>query len=321
MVSQRWVIFQSFFFAILGVLFLYLSFHKTNFSELVEVFQMGRYWVVLPVLFVSIMVYWARVKRWQILYKATEINAPQDFLFASLASGYLVNFAVPRLGEITRALVLKRYLNYPVNTSLSTIVFERIADVLCLVIILLMAFLFEFITDGSILQQFTNGVNWLSSYKIAFLLAVVAIAYLLYRWLKSRQDKVSKWFTELIENLFKLTRMKGFDKFLFYTFIIWLGFFLMTYLWFFMFQESEKLSLYQAYMVMVLGVVARTLPIQAGSAGAYHYVVSKALIFLGISINVSNALAIIIHGFQTILTILFGLIAYIWLLRKKGLET
>jgi uncharacterized membrane protein YbhN (UPF0104 family) len=74
-------------------------------------------------------------------------------------------------------------------------------------------------------------------------------------------------------------------------------------------------------MVMVLGVVARTLPIQAGSAGAYHYVVSKALIFLGISINVSNALAIIIHGFQTILTILFGLIAYIWLLRKKGLET
>lgn len=317
MSANKWVVFQSIIFALIGIGFIYLSFHKTNIDELAQVFQIGRYWVTIPVFIVSLAVYWARVKRWQLLFKATEIIAPNNFLFASLASGYLVNFAIPRLGEVTRALVLKRYLKYPVNTSLSTIVFERLADIICLVLILLSAFFFEFLTNGTLLNQFTQGVNWVNSNKIIILLGGAVSSFFFYRWLKNRQDKVSKWFTELIENLFKLTKMKGFDKFLLYTIVIWLGFFLMTYLWFFMFQESAKLSLYQAYLVMVLGVVARSLPIQAGSAGAYHYVVSKALIFLGISINVSNALAIIIHGFQTILTILFGLFAYIWLLRKR----
>ncbi|MDZ4666397.1 MAG: lysylphosphatidylglycerol synthase transmembrane domain-containing protein [bacterium] len=317
MIPKRAVFLQSIFFASLGILFLYLSFRKTNFTNLWQVFQMGNYWVVLPVFLVSITVYISRVKRWKLLYKASQIDAPQSYLLASLASGYLVNFAVPRLGEISRALILKRSLNYPVNISLSTIVFERLADVLCLAIILFVAFFLEFIYAGSLLNQFTNGINVFSWQKLGAILVLLLGLYLGYKRLKTKHNQISNWITELVDNLIKLLRMPNFGWFIFHTAIIWLGFFLMTYLWFFMFTESAKLSIYQAYLVMVLGVVARTLPIQAGSAGAYHYIVSKALVLLGVSVSIGNALAIVIHGFQTILTLLFGLLAYIWLLKKR----
>jgi uncharacterized membrane protein YbhN (UPF0104 family) len=94
----------------------------------------------------------------------------------------------------------------------------------------------------------------------------------------------------------------------------------MTYLWFFLFEESSGLSMYQAFLVMVLGVIARTLPIQAGSAGAYHFIVGKALMILGIGNVVASALALLIHGFQTVFTLLFGIIAYVWLLGKNKIN-
>lgn len=318
--SSRKVIFQTILFALLGIVLLYFSFNKIHISELVAVLKNGDYTAVLPVFLVSLMVYVSRVKRWQILYKATHKNVPESFLFASLASGYLVNFVVPRLGEITRAAVLKKWQDIPMNVSLPTIIFERMVDLLCLFLILVAAFVLELQLEGSLLNEFTNGVTFISPQKIWILSLLFPLAYLFYVWIKKRQDKVSKWIQEFISVFNQLIKMPKLAWFIFHTVLIWVGFFLMTYLWFYLFEESKTLSIYQAYLVMVLGVIARTLPIQAGSAGAYHFIVSKALIVLGVGELIANALALIIHGFQTIFTIIFGALAYIWLLGKNKIE-
>lgn len=318
--SSRKVIFQTILFALLGIVLLYFSFNKIQISELVAVLKNGDYTAVLPVFLVSLMVYVSRVKRWQILYKATHKNVPESFLFASLASGYLVNFVVPRLGEITRAAVLKKWQDIPMNVSLPTIIFERMVDLLCLFLILVAAFVLELQLEGSLLNEFTNGVTFISPQKIWILSLLFPFAYLFYVWIKKRQDKVSKWIQEFISVFNQLIKMPKLAWFIFHTVLIWVGFFLMTYLWFYLFEESKTLSIYQAYLVMVLGVIARTLPIQAGSAGAYHFIVSKALIVLGVGELIANALALIIHGFQTIFTIIFGALAYIWLLGKNKIE-
>lgn len=318
--QARNMIWQSVLFALLGIGLLYFSFNKIDFLALLEVLKKGDYTAVIPVFFVSLIVYVSRVKRWQILYKAAGYHAPPNFLFASLASGYLVNFAVPRLGELSRAIILKRWLNYPVPMSLSTIVFERISDVLCLLIILVTAFILEIINQGNLLQEFTQGVQILSLNKIFLLLVLAVIGILIYFFIKSRKNLLSAWFSQFTEAFIKLIKMENRTWFLIHTGIIWLGFFFMTYLWFFLFKESRSLTIYQAYLVMVLGVIARTLPIQAGSAGAYHFIVSKALVLLGIGNLVANALAIVIHGFQTVFTLLFGAIAYLWLIAQKRID-
>lgn len=317
MVSKKFVYLQSGLFALFGLVLLYLSFRQVKLNELLSIIKSGNLLVVIPVLMVSILVYFFRVKRWQLLYKTIEIKAPANYLFASLATGYLVNFAVPRLGEISRALVLKQSLNYEVNKSLSTILFERLADMLCLAIILLAAFLIEFISEDSLLNSFTKNVVLFTPVRIAILLIMVIGAYIVYHKLKTKNNKAIKWVIELIQTTQSLLKMKRKMLFLLYTILIWVSFYLMTYLWFFMFQDSIGLSMMDAFFVMVLGVVARTLPIQAGSAGAYHFVVSQALLYMGVNLVTGNALAIVIHGFQTILTLGIGFSAYLWLLNKS----
>jgi uncharacterized membrane protein YbhN (UPF0104 family) len=318
MTKKFWVVFQSVFFATIGILLLYLSFRKTNFASITYILKSGNYWVVLPVFLVSLIVYLSRIKRWQLLYESIGTKAPLNYLFASLATGYLVNFAVPRLGEISRALILKKWLDYPVNKSLSTIVFERITDVLCLILILIIAFILEFVYQGSVLHHFTDGVQLFTWGKFGILILIMVAIWAIFRWLKHKKDGFSEWINQLIQTTFSLLHMKKKGWFLFHTLVIWIGFYFMTYTWFFMFEESEGLGFYKAFLVLVLGLVPRSLPIQAGSAGAYHFVVSQALVLLGVSLAVGNALAIVIHGFQTIITLLFGGAAYLWLLLQKN---
>jgi uncharacterized protein (TIRG00374 family) len=314
------IVLQSILFGCIGVILIYLSFQKLDLLSLINTLKRGDYYVVLPVFLVSLLVYFSRVKRWQILFEATGEKLPANFLFASLASGYLVNFVVPRLGEFSRAIVLKKWLNIPIHQSLSTIIFERITDVLCLVAILILAFLLELLSHGSFLNEFTDGVTFFSKNKLLVALIIMALGAGYYYWIKKRKDKVSIWVKQFIEVFTKIVYMRNRGWFLFHTVIIWIGFYLMTYLWFFLFEESSGLSMYQAFLVMVLGVIARTLPIQAGSAGAYHFIVGKALMILGIGNVVANALALLIHGFQTVFTLLFGIIAYVWLLGKNKIN-
>src|SRR3989442_1740260 len=62
-----------------------------------------------------------------------------NMLFVSLCTGYLVSFAVPRLGEISRCLMLKKSDGVPFNKSLISIVIERTVDLLTLLILLVFA--------------------------------------------------------------------------------------------------------------------------------------------------------------------------------------
>jgi hypothetical protein len=108
--------------------------------------------------------------------------------------------------------------------------------------------------------------------------------------------------------------MKHRVKFLLLTFAIWTCYFLMTYLWLFTFSESKNLGMSAAFFVLVIGSIGRSIPIQGGGMGAYHFLVSQAFVLLGISLLTGNALAIIIHGAQAVFTFFTGIICFIWFL-------
>lgn len=313
--KSLWV--NSILFLGLGIGFMYLAFQKVSFDQIGEVLKTANYSVVFPVFAVSVIVYIARVKRWKLLVEKSGYQASEKQLLASLVGGYLVNFAVPRLGELSRTLILKRTMKLPINTGLSTVIFERLTDIVCLILIVLIASLLEWINQGTLFNHFTSGVVWLSKSKIILLVIGIIVSIAIYIWLRKTKAAWTHWILQIVETLKKLIWLETRNTYLLYTLIIWIGFFLMTYLWFFMFKESSGLSVYDAYLVMTLGVIARSLPIQAGSAGAYHFVVGQALVLLGLNQIYANTLAIVIHGFQTILTLLFGSIAFFWLAIRK----
>ncbi len=296
---------------------LYMSLHKLELKQITETIYKGNFLLVIPVLFISIIVYFFRVLRWELLFRQINQDIPKSNLSIALCIGYLVNFAIPRLGEVTRCAILKKLNKTPINQSLTTVIFERTIDVITLLIISILAIILEYANHNSLLKSFINfdliPTNQVIGLLIAFATLIIFVVYLIYK----TENKVKTWLQGFWISIKMLAKIKSIFLFSIYTICIWICYFLMTYLWFFTFTESSNLSYYMAFQIMIVGSFVRSIPLQAGSAGAYHYGVSQAFILLGISSITANALAIIIHGFQTIFTFIIGSLAYMAFVYKS----
>ena len=62
----------------------------------------------------------------------------------AVSIGYLMNMTVPRSGEISRALVLKKYNNVPFDKAFGSIIAERIVDMVILLGLIIVAFFVQY---------------------------------------------------------------------------------------------------------------------------------------------------------------------------------
>jgi len=73
-----------------------------------------------------------RAMRWRMLIESIGYKPGLFNTFLSILVMYLANYALPRLGEVTRCGILKRYEGVPFTSQLGTVLVERIVDVLFL---------------------------------------------------------------------------------------------------------------------------------------------------------------------------------------------
>jgi hypothetical protein len=89
-------------------------------------------WLITLSLVLAFVTYLSRAYRWKYTLHPLGFKSSFKNQYHSLMIGYLVNMTIPRAGEFTRALMLKRSDNIPVAGSFGTIVTERIIDMLIL---------------------------------------------------------------------------------------------------------------------------------------------------------------------------------------------
>ena len=89
-------------------------------------------WLIGLSLILAFITYVSRAYRWKYTLHPLGYKSSFQNQYHSLMIGYLVNMTIPRAGEFTRALMLKRSDNIPVAGSFGTIVTERIIDMLIL---------------------------------------------------------------------------------------------------------------------------------------------------------------------------------------------
>src|SRR5258706_15859506 len=97
-------------------------------------------WIMAGAAIVSHII---RALRWKMLLEPTGQNVKLSNSFWSLMSGYLVNLAVARGGEVSRCYTLYQLEKTPVEISFGTVVTERIADVVCLLALIAFSFYIE----------------------------------------------------------------------------------------------------------------------------------------------------------------------------------
>jgi uncharacterized protein (TIRG00374 family) len=315
--SKIFVGFQYLIFIVISAVLLKLSFNKIDVNSFYNTLIVGNYWVALWVFIISILAYVSRIYRWNIILK--KVNANIGFMnnFSAIAIGYLVSYIFPRGGEVVKCMLLKKTDNLSISQSVSSTFFERIVDLLCLVILLVFVFGAEFITNNYLITNLVNPNQFIKNYRIWAVIAVgiiiAIIGFVIYNKFKTKDT----WLVGFINNLKEMLSLLVNIRFSLHTIFIWLSYYLMTYLWFFVFESTSNLSLFQAFQIMMIGTVARSLPLPGGAIGAYHLAIVFGLTAMGIDKELALGMSFIIHGFQTIFTVFAGFVGIVWLFINK----
>lgn len=305
-----------------GVILCVAFFNDLNLEELKLKVQRGNLSWFYVVMLVSILVYTFRTLRWQMLIRSIGHETKFHNAFAALSISYFVSFVVPRLGEITRCLSVKKQHDIPFMQLLGTVIIERVIDILCLIILIGLTIVLQFdkimefmqinvfqpIYDKIILKIAAGNTTILIVVLSALILALSLFIYFR-NYIRERSPKlVVKFLEGLKEGITSVSKLKNKKVFILYTILIWICYYLMTYFWFFVFPETSVLTWGACLSILTIGTIGRSVPIQGGGMGAYHFLVMSVVVLYGLDSAWGKDLATLIHAGQTFFTFAMGLV-------------
>lgn len=282
-------------------------------------------WLLLMAL-IAMVSHLLRAERWRMLLEPSGYRGKLSYSFLSLMVGYLVNLVIPRGGEVSRCYNLYKLEDTPVDTSFGTVVVERIVDVVCLLILISIAFFLEwdklilFLETLPVSAQDASGVSKTLVYAGAGLLLLLLLVILLVK----KNRKLNAFFIRTWHGFkggfLSIFKLKNKGLFIFYSLLIWSLYFLMSYTVILAFPETEHLGIEAVFSLFAIGSIAMAVPLPGGT-GSYHVLVPQGLVFL-YHIPEADAIAFtfIFHGWQTAILIAGGAISLIitsFILKKR----
>jgi len=301
-----------------GLFLFWLIYKDQNIDVLTEAIHHIQYsWIFLS-LFAGILSHIFRAIRWQMMVKPYGYHPRFVNAFFAVISTYFANLAVPRLGEVTRPSILKKYEKIPFSTSFGTIVLERIIDIIILLILTLILVLTQtdvfisFIDNNPNVAQKIEEIKHSNFLYILSALIFFSLILLVFLWKKIKQTFLYQKFSHLIEEFLdgirSVKNMEQKGLFLFYTFSIWLLYFLMTYFPIFAFESTQNITVLGGLAFFVIGSYGMVAPVQGG-IGAWHFMIAGTLVVLGINDQDARVFALIVHAAQTIMIVVMGVIS------------
>lgn len=295
---------------------------KSKFDFIKETWQSADSFYLLLSGLLAVISHIVRAERWRLML--APIGYPVGLLrsFFSVMVGYFVNLAIPRGGELSRCLNMFRLERVPVETSVGTVVAERVIDVVFLLSFITASFLIEydklvgllsdFLAKRAAVQSTSSGISpiW---FVLIFLTIGLSTLFLLIKLGKLRgiTDKLKEIWLNMRKGLFSVFSLDKKGLFLFYSLFIWVLYFLMAWLVMLAFQETKVLGLEAALTVFTIGSIAMAMPLPGG-AGSYHILVPAGLnLFYGLAVDKALGFTIIFHAWQTFVVIAVGLVSMI----------
>ncbi|MDP2088466.1 MAG: lysylphosphatidylglycerol synthase transmembrane domain-containing protein [Flavobacteriaceae bacterium] len=299
----------------LGVFLIWLPLSKlssSDFETIKNAFKNANYYWILLSLFLGFLSHASRAYRWKFLLEPLGFKPRFINSLSSVFAGYLVNFGIPRAGELTRAASISKYENIPFEKAIGTIVAERIADIFMLFLVIIVTFLFQFELIWSLIQQkIPKNPLQLGFYLFLLILFILLMFFLLKKFNSAIFYRIKLFVKGLVEGGFSILKMKNKGAFIFHTIFIWVLYILTFYIASFAIQETANLSI----GAILTGFIVGSLSIAAtnGGIGTYPLGIQQALILYGISALPALTFGWIIWTAQTLGMVLFGGISFLLL--------
>jgi len=304
-------------FLTIGVLLFWLAYRGQDFSRLMEAVAEARWvWVILALL-LSVVGHYSRAVRWRLLLEPFGYQPRNLNLFCSVMVMYLSNMAIPRSGEVVRCGIVSKYENIPFARCLGTVVTERIAD---MVVLLILTVLIAF-TSGDVVSGIVDQNPWMMdnieklSHYIPHLIvggillcvaAFFAVRFFIRRNIMGFGDKIKSLLTNFKEGLLTILRLRKRWQFIFHSVFINFVYFYTIYLVFKAFPFCEDLTLMIALTLFVLSTFGVVIP-SPGGIGTWHFIVIEVLGIYGVRKDPdAGAYALVMHGIQDLLFVIVG---------------
>lgn len=269
-------------------------------------------WMLLSLPF-GVLAQVFRATRWRQSLRAigqpvrlgTSINA----VFLSYASSLLV----PRVGEVLRCGVLRRWDGVRFVEGVGTVVCERVVDMLIILLLTAVTVVVEIpvfadfmsrtgMSLAGVLQGLTTTGYLVTA--VCGLLVVVMGIYLVRRLGVYRRTR--ELWQRLVQGLGSIRQVQNKGLFWAQSIGIWAAYYLHFYLTFFCFGFTEDLGPMCALVAFVVGSFAVLVPTPNG-AGSWHFAVKTVLVLYGVGANEGVLFVLIVHTIQTLLVALLGL--------------
>lgn len=301
---------------------IYLSYSQFTSAQLEEIKVYLRdadySFIALGMLF-AMLSHLSRAWRWN--YMLAALDKKPTFLnnIIAIGSGYAMNLIIPRSGEVTRAVIVNRTDDIPVDQGLGTIIAERVLDFILLLAITATAML---TASNEILKFFENGLESafakanpikIITYSI-ILIIIISIGVVLLKKLKLFQ-KVKGFLAGIKDGFKTIWTMEKKWWYLAHTLFIWFMYLAMFYVCIFAIPDTDSMPISAVLCAFVAGSFA--VAFTNGGLGAYPYLISQVLLLFGYSAVVGTAFGWIVWLSQTFLVIIFGLICFLLFSMRK----
>lgn len=324
---------------------LYFAFDRIDLNSMLAVMRSANLWWIAASIIAMLFAHFSRAMRWRAMLDSLQCVGMWNS-FSAVMIGYGINQVLPRGGELARPYVLGRRESLPPSTLLATVALERVIDVISLVVALIVSIA---VLPGPISNAWSGTVSvssihdefgslTLSTVLLRMVLpTILGMSLLMWLFFTHRGLATLEWIAhraprkyherlsaviQHVRDGLHIVRSSGLILPLFvWTLAIWIGYGLMTWLpMFALHLDHYGLTFMDAFAIMSIITVGRSIAPTPGAIGVYHFFAINAMVMVyHIAAPDAAAFATISHGVPYLAMILLG--AACWMVEEwRGVE-
>jgi uncharacterized protein (TIRG00374 family) len=290
-------------------------------KEFYEALSNTNYWLLIPVLLMSLLSHLSRAMRWKIIMEPLGYQPSLNNVFAVTMVGYFANSAIPRLGEVLKCSLLAKFEKLKIDKLFGTILVERTFDFVCYLLFIGITVLIQIDLIGNYVSGKLKAIGsgggmpiWL---KIGLVFVIILSVVLILKWLVKKYPtnsiitKLSGFVSGIGAGFKTIRTMKKKRLFLAHTLFIWSMYLLQVYVGFYAMEATDQLSMYAAFSVLSLSTLAMIAT--PGGMGSFPVFVAQTLLIYGVATPQGKAFGWLLWGANTLIVVIVGLIALLLL--------
>jgi glycosyltransferase 2 family protein len=289
---------------------LIFAYTRIDVDEALQAFREAQYVWLIPAAAFTLASLVFRAFRWRALFHPTQL--PFGHVFGILTTGYLVTTLLPlRLGDFVRVHIIGEMHAIRKGRALSTVVVERVLDVLTVIVILLA--LLPFVP----VPGYVRTVLWIGVPGMMVIIGFIAMLWFKRQraldllesrlhWLPDGWEEMIHEHAEaVLQGLSVLDSGKSLAKSAGWSALTWIAGGCMMWVMLLAFGLPHSPSI--AFFLLAMSALSMVIPSSPGFIGVYHAIIIETLVTIfGAPRGLSASFAILTHLLLFVPTVVCG---------------